>query len=225
MTHKRSVPGVAFSSWQHMRSRVRILKKSGYNHMLYNQHNLAVAKIASKEEYKPEIAGVYFTKEKTVATDGYRLLEVSVPIGIKPEEFPVVEGKYAMRGCKPFIVPAKSLKGIKIPTSRSLPILQHVALSHVDDNRVEFMTTDLESGKVTTARRVAGQFPDYEKIIPTGKPVIELEINADYLTELLEVMGKMSKTVKLKIYGIEKPLVLEVKTNEQTARGLLMPYK
>ncbi|MEK6897596.1 MAG: hypothetical protein AABW93_03645 [Nanoarchaeota archaeon] len=60
--------------------------------MLYNEYNLLVAKIASKSEMKPEIAGVFFKNNLTAATDGFRLLEITTPVGIKPEEFPVVDG-------------------------------------------------------------------------------------------------------------------------------------
>ena len=46
--------------------------------MLYNKHNLAVAKFASQTKgLKPELEAVLFTNNKTVATDSTRLIEIS----------------------------------------------------------------------------------------------------------------------------------------------------
>lgn len=44
---------------------------------MYNKHNLAVAKIASKKTNKPALASVAFCGNKTVATDSFRLVEVT----------------------------------------------------------------------------------------------------------------------------------------------------
>lgn len=195
--------------------------------MLYNQNNLNCAAIASKSKTKPEISGVYFTKDKTVATDTFRLLEVGTPAGVKPEEFPVVDGAAAMRGVKPFLIPARSVKDIKLPKNKNLPICENMAIKHLDDKRAEFLTTDLETAKITTARRVEGQFPDYEQLFPKSKPAAEVTINGQLLAELLTVMAKLDKTsaVRLKLYGGNKPVVIEAGNESQKARGLIMGIK
>lgn len=196
--------------------------------MLYNSLNLEVVKIASKSEMKPELAGVLFKNDRTVATDGFRLLEITTPTGVKPEDFPVVDGAAAMRGCQPFIASAKSLKEIKIPKVKNgLPILQNVAIKYLDDKRVEFLTTDLETAKITTARRVEGKFPDYEQIFPQGAPAAEVVINGELLAELLGIMAKLggiTKSVKMKFYGKTKPVMLEA-GETQKARGMIMGIK
>ena len=51
--------------------------------MLYNKHNLEVAKIASKTTTREELTGVLFTKDKTVASDTFRLLEITTPADMK----------------------------------------------------------------------------------------------------------------------------------------------
>lgn len=195
--------------------------------MVYNSLNLEVAKIADKSDARPEVAGVFFKSDRTVATDGFRLLEVTAPDRMTPDEFPKVDGKTAMRGVKPFIVPAKSLRDIKIPKSGSLPILSHVAIAHADENRVDFMTTDLDTAKITTARKVQGKFPEYEAIFPTGEPVAEVLINGQYLAGLLEIMAKIDKTgaVRVKFYAGDKPIVLESGNENQNGRGLVMPIR
>ena len=194
--------------------------------MLYNKNNLNVAKIAAKDGYKDELKAVMFTRKKTVATDGFRLLEVSVDTGANAAEFPKVDGKAAMLGFSTFLASAKDTQRVKIPKNKTgLPILDYAAIKHVDDTHVEFLTTDVQTVSVMSAARMSGTFPEYEKIFPQGEPVAEVIINAELLAELLEVMGQLKQTVKIKFYGKEKPLMLECGTASQRARGLIMPVK
>ena len=53
-------------------------------------------KITSKSGIRPELQGVYFSREKMVATDSFRLLEVKKPIGLAGE---------------PRVIKAKGFKG------------------------------------------------------------------------------------------------------------------
>jgi DNA polymerase III sliding clamp (beta) subunit (PCNA family) len=197
--------------------------------MLYNSLNLEVAKIADKSDRRPEIAGVLFKSDRTVATDGFRLLEISTPADVKAEEFPKTREGGAMLGCKPFLVSAKSLRDIKIPkNNRNLPIVNNVAIKHIDEKRVEFLTTDMETANITMARRVEGKFPEYEVLFPTGKPVAEVLLNGDYLSELVGIMAKLggaTKQVRLKFYAPNKPIVMEAGNENQRSRGLIMPIK
>lgn len=195
--------------------------------MLLNQNNLNVCKIASKSETRPELAGVFITKDKTVATDSFRLIEMSTPSNIKAEDYPKVQGKTAMRGFKPFIISAKELSKIKIPKNKSLPIVENIAISHVDNTHVELMTTDLETADIKSFRKIDGTFPDYEKIFPKENPKAEVELNAEYLAEVCEVLSKINnlKSVKIKFYGDNMPLVLEAKNQDQASRAMIMPLR
>ena len=193
--------------------------------MLYNQNNLNVAKMASVSDIKLALASVLFTKEKTVATDSFRLLEITTPKNLNVEDFPKVDGASAMRGFQPFMVSAKALKEIKIPKKAKLPIMESVAIKHVDNNRVEFLTTNGESADIKNIKRTNGQFPDYERIFPTEKPLAEVELNGELLAELLEVMSKLdvAQRVKIKVYAPNKPVVLEAGNDNQKGRGMVIP--
>lgn len=195
--------------------------------MLYNQRNLDVCKIASKGNgLKPVLESVMFSKNFTVATDSYRLLEISTPKNAKVGDFPKVQGVSAMIGFSPFLVNAKMLKDkVKIPKKTNLPILQNVAVKHIHDNRVEFYTTEGTNADIQNVVRVQDTFPDYEKIFPSGKPLAEVELNGELLAELLEVMSKLDnlQRVKIKIYGALKPVVLEAGDDNQKGRGMVMP--
>ena len=189
--------------------------------MLYNKHNLSVAKFAAKDGIREELASVYFTSKLTAATDSIRLLEVSVSTTGNAEEFPKVDDMSAMRGCSPFLVNAKQVAELKPKGAKSLPIAEFVALKHLDDKRVEFLTTDVESSQVKQVRRIVGKFPDYEQIFPKGTAVAEVVLNGEMLSELVKVMAGLHEQVRVKFYGKEKPLVLECGTETQKARGLL----
>lgn len=195
--------------------------------MLYNKHNIAVAKFAAKNDIIPELAGVLFMKDKTVATDSFRLMEVSTSTAYKPEEFPMVGGNAAMRGCSPFLVRAKQVAELKPKGNGLIPITEFVALKHVDDKLAEFMTTDLESSKVSQALRIDGKFPDYEQAFPKGEPRARVLVNGAMLAELLKAMSELSqiKQVEVLFYGEHTPIELRSENSEQKARGLLMPIK
>ena len=193
--------------------------------MLFNSINLSVAKMASASNIREELASVIFMKDRTVATDSFRLLEITTPKNLNVEDFPKVDGASAMRGFQPFMVSAKALKEIKIPKKAKMPVMESVAIKHVDNNRVEFLTTNGESADIKNIKRTNGQFPDYEKIFPTEKPLAEVELNGMLLAELLEVMSKLDRMskVKIKVFALNKPIVIEAKSEIQEARGMIMP--
>ena len=191
--------------------------------MLYNSLNTEVARFADKSERRPELAAVFFKKDMVVATDTFRLLEISTPANVKPEEFPD-----AMRGFSPFLVDARAVSKLKIPKHKTLPALEYAAIKHLDKDNATFLTVDdTLSQSTTTARVVDGTFPDYEAIFPSGAPVLEITINGKLLAELLNTLSKLNKmsSVKLKLYGTEKPIALFAENDTQRARALLMPVR
>lgn len=198
--------------------------------MLYNNLCLSVSKFAAKSQSRPELCGVFITPKKVAATDSFRLVEVSVPTNVKVENFPRYNNKSAMKGFKPFIAPAQEFGKIKLPTKKmGLPELNCLAVSHLDDKMVEFFTSNLETGEIKVLRRIEGRYPDYEKVIPTGKPVAEVVINAEYVKEMADLMSKFGKLkdMVIKFYGQDKPVMFESKNPDtgQVARGLIMCLK
>ena len=189
---------------------------------------MAVAKFASKSDTRPELAGVFITKDKVVATDGFRLVEVSVPKTANVAEYPKTNGKSAMQGVKPFIVPAKEFGKIKLPNNKNVPILNNLAISYADNQRVDFITTDLENVQVKTLKRIDAKYPDYEQIFPKGEVKAEVSVNGEYLAEVCETLAELSnlKDIKIKFYGDNMPLVIEAGNTEiQSARAMIMPLR
>lgn len=200
--------------------------------MLYNEKNLAVAAFASKSETRQELAGVFFTADKTIATDSFRLVEVSTVKDVDVESFPKVQGASAMRGCQPFIADAKALKGVKIPKAKrgtvaSLPILQYAAIKHLDAQGVAFMVTDLETADIKSVRRIDAKYPEYEQVFPAGEPIAEVSVNGQMLAEVLAFLATFDgiKSVKMQFHGAGNAIVLTAGNAQQKARAMVMPMR
>lgn len=206
--------------------------------MLYNSHNLNVRKIVAGTSAPAELQSVFFTETKTVATDRYRLLEITVPkVDMdklsSPDNggFTTLDGatKHYMRGHKPFLISALALEGIKLKEDRHAgeagKHLSAIGVSHLDDKKVEMLMFNGVGAEVKTLPRVNEKFPDYEKIIPTGKPLAEVVLNAKLLRELLAIMEKLGEQVKFQVFGEEQPVILTCSNGEQDARGIIMPIR
>ena len=197
--------------------------------MLYNKHNLDIVKIVNRKSTREELKGVLFTKDKTVATDAIRLLEVSVPQDVKAEDFPQVEGSSAMRGCEPFLLNAQWIKDrLSVPQVKTMPVLNHAAVKHIHDNKVEFLTThDGVTAELTLIPRIIEKFPTYEQLFPTKEATMTLIMDGEKLAELLKVMSALHNQITIKVYGKDEAVMLqcEDKTHKQGARAVMMPIR
>ena len=190
------------------------------SNMIYNEINFEIAKIASKSSSRPELRSVLFKKDRTVATDSIRLLEISVPKDKKASEFPLngIPHLDETHDLQPFLASSKELKKIKISDCETV-------INKVGDRSISFKTAEGETADVISVPRIEGEFPDYEEIFPKKAPVFEISLNARYLEELLSVMGKIkvSGDVKLTFYGKKEPILIEAESQIQRGRALLMP--
>src|SRR3990167_3970244 len=193
--------------------------------MLFNKNNLLVAKVASRGNgLKPVLESVFFTKDKTVATDSYKLIEMSVPADLKPECFVANNPKRKpLQGFRPFFLPARAVAGLKLPSKGALDEHNAMAILHRDEMKVEVA---LGSDEIRSIKPIIGeQFPDYERVFPTGKPLAEVKISAEHLGAVLDIMGKLAvmSEVRIKIYGANRPVVVEAGNDKQKARAMVMP--
>ena len=171
---------------------------------MYNKSNLKAAGIASKLNLgivKPELATVLFTGSKTVATDGYSLIEIDIPFVDNPT--PLND---------PILLNAADVAKIKTGNNDDIFVA-------VDGT----VTVGTATYKIPTLP--ADQFPKYEEVLPTGEPVTTVTVNAQYLASLVAILAKLPNDtthVKIAFYGDRKPLILTVK-GHQNARAVLMP--
>lgn len=195
--------------------------------MLYNKNNLAVVKCSAQTKgLRPALESVLFTNNKTVATDSFKIVEVSTP-EIK-DEFPEIPNKKALKDLeKPILLKAEQVADVKFfKKNKTLPILDNCILSSLDEKNYEITTTDLNKTNSVLVSKVDDNFPNYEPLFEDEKVKAEITINGQFLAELLEVLNGVNKyshiTLKIKDTKIELQTEGE---NNQKGRALLMAVR
>lgn len=192
--------------------------------MLYNQHNLDVAKFAATQKgARPALKHVLLSPRKTVATDSYRLVEVSVP------ETKTTYPKSHLRDWEPFMVSPKALKGIKAPKFKKNTEANYVAVKSIreDGTLADLMTLSADyEEQVRTVDRKPDKFPAYDHLFPGGEPAMKIRVNGRYLAEVAGMLGKMSASeeIEMNVYGAMLAVVLRAHGPEgQIGRAIVMP--
>lgn len=196
--------------------------------MIYNKLNLSITDFC-KEESRQEISGVFFTPDKTVATDSYILIEVERP-EINIDDFPMLEREEMKDD---YIIPVKAVKKINanIPTNKDLPIIENAVFVKSKSGNghlptvAEFATTDLEQTNKVQTKIIEGKYPEYEGIFPTGKEDYSIKFNPKYLKKLCDFWIKNGKdSMEMKFYN-EKPTVIKDEFDGQKVKAMIMSIK
>lgn len=191
----------------------------------YNRHNLAVAKVAAKEG-TAEMKAVDLTPAYTIASNSFVLAKVTTPQSessfdgtLRPVKSPGT-----------LLIPREVVLGIKLPKFNKDAIgADAVYITEVDEQRVTLTTMDLETGskKNTESIKGAGTRPMFEGILEDAlnEKGVDIEVNADYLIELLKIAKGLSPHVVLHIpLKKGKAMALRNKGGEkQEFEGLIMP--
>ena len=182
---------------------------------MYNKNNLLPINITAPNNIRPEFASIAFYGNRTIATDTFRLLEVSTPFSNPAEAHePVLMHRDDIKRAK---LPAKTL----IFTEADLEALAGIPMNpHL-------------------------QFPDVDKIMSEDTTIeyATIKINGELLGELLLAMSKLNKfkVVELKVpinapykaihcYANTEETTYQadsegngIKVPNQTSHGLMMP--
>lgn len=161
--------------------------------MLLNKHNLSIASFCCAEKSRFTLDGILVTPSCTVVTDGHRLVKVTTPTQQGGSDaFPALPNFTAVAKWKPFIMPRVDAQEIAraIPKVNTIPVLNHAAVGAATKDSVQVAVTDLERKQVFDVRPCTGNFPDYERVIPTGEPVLEVGLNAKYMAEAFDALAK-----------------------------------
>ncbi|MCI0529766.1 MAG: hypothetical protein L0Y56_20175 [Nitrospira sp.] len=206
--------------------------------MLLNKRNLEIVKIAGMDEARYPMNSLYIDVEakKTVVTDGHRLVTVSLPGGVRDEDFPKVNGMTASPLAKNCLLSTEAVEKVikSLPKKPSLHILSYVAIDGVktdaDETLAHLCVTDLEVPQVFAIRKKEGAFPDYKRLIPTEQPAVSISVNARYLAEILQLAqgyDQRNYMVELEISSPEQSLVIKARDRDtgQVFEALLMPLR
>jgi len=196
---------------------------------MYNKNNLEIYKVASKDETKVILGGVYFTGDSTVATDSSLLMEVSVPKQ-NIEDFPIV-GEELVDVHEPFILEAKAVRDLikDIPKNSSLPILENIVVAKNKDKGVaSLVTTDLSITNVHKVRKIIGEYPKHKQLFPEEEPAIKLRLDPQLLKKVAELYCKTleaGSSIEIFVHkSINKPIEFRAFNTEtkQEIKALLM---
>jgi len=192
--------------------------------MFLSKASLDVMSHASGSPTRPILTGVYVTDTVSVATDSYRLLEVSHPV-INPDDMPV---QLQSTGEGSVIIPTVAIAKARanIPKKCALQCLHNVSVS-IDDMSVHLKTSDLETIDDVSARAIEGKYPDYKQIIPSGEPKVRIAVSAKYLKDMAAYFEKHAVEnyyVEIEVTDSTTPLIMRAKVgSNQDAVGVLMP--
>lgn len=165
---------------------------------MLTKQDIQIFKIASKDESRPVLTTVLVTKIKLTdpnggafnssagwaikltATDAYELTEKIVPVSEEPE-----------------------FERLLIPATK----LQEVAKVMAAKDQVEITPTHFKISnfvgepktEISLGETIEGNYPEYEKIIPSDKPVATATVNPKLLIKALEQAD--GQTVELELRG------------------------
>jgi len=196
---------------------------------MLNKYNLQIIKIASKDSNRFALEHLKVEKDKTIACDGRRLIEVTRP-KVNKEDFPVIPG-FPLVEDKVFYLNESEIKKVltNLPKKPSLPILNNIGINQ-QEKSTNLLTTDLDSNAVIQCREKDLDYPDTEKVYPQGEH-IKIKVNAKLLKEICEQVVNFTDdknyAINLSIYDKDKPIKFSSRRGEtgQIMQGLIMPIK
>lgn len=201
---------------------------------MYNKENFTVAKIASKDSTRYNLNSIYCHPKFTVGCDGRMLMIITSPksmsgvIGAPSvDEMPIPTDGELTDKFEPFILNLDDAKKVEksIPKKSSLPILHHVALLKSDNGNAKFFTTDLQSQNITVSKKIDGEYPQFGKVLPKGRPIKTIRVQTKLLKTLVEAIeaaqgSRAMPYVDLQIYENEEGQIGLKSTNSDTGQRI-----
>lgn len=208
--------------------------------MMYNKNNLAITEACeAKSKSRPELGGVLFKSDRTVATDAYILMEVvndMATIKSLKEDVPDLLDMVPSIPKEGFLIPAKSVnkfsKNLADCKHKNLPVLDWGVLgkrSNKDESQL--ICTDLEKTDIVKTKNIDAKYPDYKHVIPTKKPQASILIGLNNLKRVVNALSKMELagiggTLEIELHGTTEAFVIKAKTDQnQEVKGLIMPIR
>lgn len=199
--------------------------------LLSREHD--VSAFASSDQTRYVINGIHYNREAgcVEATDGRQLIRVLVSTDDNGE-FPTVTGADKAGELPDCILPAGALtKALRnAPNGKSLPILQHVAVTPAPDGRVRLTTNDLDTEQSAMVKVVEGNYPKCEQVIPDWPATVTIALSADLLGTICSYVSKhgasATHAIKIELKDSDSPIRWSCTTQGgRTVTGVLMPVR
>jgi len=205
--------------------------------MLINKYNLKITNFCSKNTYKPEINGIYFSEKESIATDGFSLIKVQIP-ELSLDDYPILPNEKIVKNPKSFILPIEEAIKISknLPKKKTkLPILENAVILKQEKDFIEIGSTDLSSVNKTRSYLIEGKYPDYKQVLIKKGKHISITLNVKFLKRIVDFLNEFN----LSNVGPENQVKIEIPVNKnqpiffygknkdtgQKCEAVLMPIK
>ena len=181
-------------------------------------------KCQAKNDVRYYLSGFHVTKSCIEATNGHYLYQAK----LKECELPEHLAQHVGSNDLPKSLIINVVQQIKEPTKKHG--CEYV-MFEIEGNDAIATTINQFGGKIAVylGQVIDGRFPGTEKIIPKDEDsdFSEIVINADYLKKLHEICDGNFKSVHMKCFGQNKPILFEVKSINTLyeSKFIVMPLK
>ena len=198
--------------------------------MFYNKHNIAIAKIVEKVPgHTPRFRAVYFMPDRTMATDAFRLMEITTP---KQTENAITKGIAITDTDGPIAVTPEALENIDMKKASEMYPYMYFSKLAKDTTTMELYTGG-EGGiiKVDSSRQHE-EMPKYQEILKGAeeRKSCTIHVNGKYLADLVKILNDLGDNAGIDIsVPLEdtqrKPLMITARNTGtgQVGKALLMP--
>jgi hypothetical protein len=199
--------------------------------MNINATNLKVGMAASKDITRRNLMSIHVTPDYTEATNGHIVARVGLPFQFPCEDIPSACPTQDSVHLRPFIMPADTAMKMKPCKVKNLPCLDGQFYVDVEgtnlNGKARFTSFDLDNLQAPELVKIDMDYPDIDRVIPSGDPEFRQGFNIEYLETLLAIAKSTgAKSVVLNYYGHCKPLVMEThELGTNTFKGAIMPIR
>lgn len=178
-------------------------------------------------ETNPVLKYIKIEEKQSIAANGNLLGIVSNPAD-NDAEYPLINGKETL---KETYISAKTAKNFKMLKSKNRRYEKVVLLKKEEiNNAITLFNTNLDSAQSVDEVLDIQSYPEYQKIIPTEEPIVEIEFDIRELKKMVDYLAKFDTRewpiAKLSLYGTEKPMKLECTIPDvKNFTGLIMPLE
>ena len=194
--------------------------------MFFSRDNLATHRIAEGSATRPGLAGVFVDprRNRTVASDGKRLVEITGP-KVDPKKYPAKGVVLANGDTDPFILPAETAQEILkvLPKGKDATDARQYAALVQNGKKLAIATVDGQKAHTFDVKPLGDPYPDFSQVFPDAKPLASLLVDPNLLRETLAVAG-IGKSMTFHLF--EKVAILESAAEDgSTSRAVIAPLK
>ena len=199
--------------------------------LLAREHDISTFASTDPSRYVIQSVHYYAARQCLEACNGAILIRVPVETS---EDFPPLSGGH--EPATDAIIPIAPFKKAlaSIPKGGSVPIINHVALSNVNGSQVRLTTNDLDNESSIVAKRIEGNYPNTDQVIPDKPATFEISIASDVLQIIAAYFQKHGKgdlkgestSIRFSFTDNLSPIRFEARVESgKLAQGVVMPCR